>query len=154
MCVFQVSKLHKDTVTEWVDLFVTLKLRRVNIRGHKGKCCLTTVIFWAIPQVQSSLSKQQWILQQVGLFGTCLCYLLCNFTGDQCKGQEYSGAPGSQVQRWVPCWQSCSSDQLHALFPVGMTSAAETALGFWSIWWEVPEQEGREDSKTRVGTRL
>lgn len=50
-------------------------------------------------EVQSSVSKQQWILQQIGLFGTSLCYLLCYFTEDQCKGQEVSGAPGSQVQR-------------------------------------------------------
>lgn len=47
--VFQVSKWHKDTVTEWVDVFVTLKLRRVNISGHRGKRFLTTVTFWAKP---------------------------------------------------------------------------------------------------------
>lgn len=45
----RISKWHKDTVTEWVDVFVTSKLRRVYIRGRKGKCCLTTVIFWTKP---------------------------------------------------------------------------------------------------------
>lgn len=97
----------------------------MNVGGQKKKCYLTIVTFCVKPwkfRVHFPNSSRF-----CSRFGTLQSYLLCCFTGGQCKGRWDSGAPGHQVQRQVHWWQSCSSGQLRAA-----TISGTTGNGLWS----------------------
>lgn len=133
-----------------------LKIGRVNIRGHKRKCYLTTVTFWSkplkfivhFPDSSGFCSRLACLGLPYGIYSVTLLEinakvksiweLLAVRSRDESAADSLAALISSM--QWFQ-WE-------------WMTSAAESALGFWSIWWEVPEQEEREDSKTKVGTRL